>query len=71
MKLPPPPQPAMVMYINGTHQSTRCHNETQLIEYGIKCAEKMKDECTIQVRHWNTAITDRIAADLDELEIET
>ncbi len=44
MTLPPLPEPAMV-YINGTHQLTRCHNETQLIEYGELCAEKMREAC--------------------------
>ncbi len=47
MKLPTPPEPAMV-YINATGESTRCHNETQLIEYGRQCAEAMREACAAE-----------------------
>ena len=45
MTLPPLPEPAMV-YINATGESTRCHNETQLIEYGELCAATLAEALT-------------------------
>jgi hypothetical protein len=75
MRLPTPPEPAMV-YINATGESTRCHNETQLIEYGIKCAETMREACAAEFdrqhelhkrshNYWQSA-----AIDIRALEIE-
>ena len=64
MKLPPLPDNLPI------HKFMNAYTADQLIEYGKACAEAMRDECTIQLRHWNVAITDRIADDIEALEIE-
>jgi hypothetical protein len=52
MRLPKPPEPAMV-YINATGYTTRCHNETQLLEYGRQCAEQMREACAAECDKYN------------------
>ena len=47
MRLPEPPAPAMI-FAGPYDAETRCHNETQLIEYGIKCAEAMREACAAE-----------------------
>jgi hypothetical protein len=47
MKLPTPPEPAM-LYVTIYGDAVRCHNETQLLEYGRQCAEKMREACAAE-----------------------
>ena len=68
MKLPELPEPAMV-YINATGHTTRCHNETQLIEYGRACAEAMREACANAAEgHYGDG--HRLAHEIRALEIE-
>ena len=36
-----------MVYLDTYAWTIRCHNETQLIEYGIKCAEAMREACAV------------------------
>lgn len=51
MTLPPLPEPAMV-YAELWGGHLRCHNETQLIEYGRVCAEAMREACAAECDRW-------------------
>ena len=71
MKLPKLPKATTSVFEpSDCFITTHYHSPKALREYGKSCALAMRDECAIQCRHWNTAITDKIAAEIDSLEIE-
>ena len=69
MKLPELPEPAMV-YLDLYAGPTRCYNETQLIEYGLACAEAMREACAAECEGSITTTTHDLAKTLRALEIE-
>jgi hypothetical protein len=71
MRLPTIPKPDTHCFDTDTNKDVWSYSQEQLIAYARKAAESMRDECVIQVLHWNTSLTDRIARDIEALEIET